>query len=153
MPKSLKYILRVKMDERLFPNMCLKIDIAGLPEMFGNGGDSGISHLDNGAGNKCPCSTGMGTRRQRWGKGTLRAFCCVPRLCILFSALKERTVLVFCNKQDIVWVLFQQSIIKVVLCFVLRLIEGSSKVQSTTCRCYRDTKVQDKVLPTTGRLF
>lgn len=37
--------------------------------------------------------------------------------------------------------------------FVLLLIGSSSKVQSTTGRCYRDTKVQDKVLPTTGRLF
>lgn len=38
--------------------------------------------------------------------------------------------------------------------FVLLLIEGNrNKVQSSMCTCYRDMQVQDKVLPTTGKLF
>jgi len=48
---------------------------------------------------------------------------------------------------------FSNKVLSSVFLFVWLLIEGGSKVQSTLCRCYRDTKVQDKVLPTTGRLF
>lgn len=46
-------------------------------------------------------------------------------------------MLEFCNKQDIVQVLFLQSIIKVdfFVVVVLLLIEGSNKVQSTVYRC------------------
>lgn len=108
---------------------------------------------------KC-CELWKSSGTQGWGsegRGNGRALCglySVPRLCILFATVKEHTVLVFCNKQDIVQILFQRSIIKgFFVVVVLFLIEGNSKVQSTLCRCYRDTKVQDKVLPTTGRLF
>lgn len=50
----------------LFPNAQFKIDITGLPEIFGNGGDSSISHLDNGAGNKC-CELWKACGAQGWG--------------------------------------------------------------------------------------
>lgn len=156
--KPLKYILRAQKGERVFPNACCKIRPCRLPEIFGNWGDSSISYLDNHAENKC-CELWKARGAQGWDQkaegreGHFVGFI-VSQDCILFPTPKEHIVLGFLQQAGYCLSPFSTRYYQVYLeFFVLLLIGSSSKVQSTICRCYRDTKVQDKVLPTTGRLF
>lgn len=145
-------------DETVLPNAHCKIRPYRLPEIFGNWGDSSICYLDNHAENKC-CELWKAPGAQGWDQkaevreGHLVGFI-VSQDCILFPTLKEHIVLGFLQQAGYClspfWTKYYQLYLGF---FVLLLIGSSSKVQSTIGRCYRDTKVQDKVLPTTGRLF